>query len=179
MNGGWLIEKWTFQEERLSKKETVSQYWTDDREFMPIYSSASQSRVGGVGLLVRKKLANSHRTTEKVSDRILKVYYEGNPLAAIYVVYAPTDVTNDSDKEAFVNDLHESLSKEQPHPAVVVFGDFYGRTGQTVTNKTLRLSGDTSYHDFTNDNGKRLVELSTRTRILDVQSRFSHRFGRQ
>lgn len=118
------------EENRSITKETVSQYWSDDHELMFIYSSASQSRVGGVGLLIRKKLGNSYRAAAKVSDQILKVYFEGNPLVSVYIIYAPSDVTNEGGKEAFFNDLHGSLSKEQPHSVVILLGDFNGCTGQ-------------------------------------------------
>ena len=37
------------QEHRWITKETVSQYWSDYREFMFTYSSASQPRVAGAG----------------------------------------------------------------------------------------------------------------------------------
>lgn len=46
---------------------------------------------------------------EKVSEQILKVYIKGNPLIVVYVIYAPSNVANDSDKAAFFNDLHKSL----------------------------------------------------------------------
>ena len=101
-------------------KESVSQYWSDECELMLICSSASQPQVGGVGLLIRKKFANSFRAAENVLEQILKVYVKGNPLVVVYVIYAPTDVANDSDKAAFFNDLHESLCKEQPRPVVIM-----------------------------------------------------------
>ena len=45
-------------------------------------------------------------------EQILKVYFKGNPLMVVYVIYAPSNVANDSDKAAIFNDLHKSLSKE-------------------------------------------------------------------
>ena len=100
-------------------KETLSQYWNDECEFVFIYSSAFQPRVGVVGLLICKKFTNSYMAAEKVSQQILKVYFKGNPLIVVYVIYAPSNVANDSDKAAFFNDLHE-VSKEQPHSIVIM-----------------------------------------------------------
>ena len=45
----------------------------------------------------------------KVSEQILKVYFKGNPLIVMFVIYGHSNVTNDSDKAAFFSDLHESL----------------------------------------------------------------------
>ena len=115
------------QEHQWITKETLSRYWNDECEFMFIYSSAFQPQVGGVGLLIRKNFANSYRAAEKVLEQILKVYFKGNPLVVVYVISAPSDVANDSDKAAFFNDLHKSLSKEQP-PSVVIMHDPDPRT---------------------------------------------------
>ena len=100
-------------------KETLSQYWNDEYEFVFIYSSAFQPQVGGAGLLICKKFANSYMAAEKVSEQILKVYFKGNPLIVVYVIYAPSNVANDSDKAAFFNDLHK-VSKGQPHSVVIM-----------------------------------------------------------
>ena len=75
---------------------------------MSIYSSAFQPQVGGVVLLICKIFANSYMAAEKVSEQILKVYFKGNPLIVMFVIYAPSNVANDSDKAAFFSDLHES-----------------------------------------------------------------------
>lgn len=56
---------------------------------------------------------------EKVSEQILKVYFKGNPLIVVYVIYAPSNVANDSDKATFFNDLHK-VSKGQPHSVVIM-----------------------------------------------------------
>ena len=52
------------QEHQWITKETLSQHWNDGCEFMFIYSYALQPQVGGVGLLIRKKFANSYRVAE-------------------------------------------------------------------------------------------------------------------
>ena len=97
------------KEHQWITKETLSQYWNDKCEFMSIYSSAFQPQVGGVVLLICKIFANSYMAAGKVSAQILKVYVKGNPLIVMFVIYAPSNVANDSDKAAFFSDLHESL----------------------------------------------------------------------
>ena len=106
----------------------------------------------------------------KVPERILKVYFEGTPLVVVYVIYAPTDVANNSNKEDFFKDLHESLSKEQPHSVDVVLGDPNGRTGLDSHQQNSQIIGRYTYHDSTNDNGKRLVDLFSQTRIHPFSS---------
>ena len=43
----------------------------------------------------------THTGLLKVPKRILKVYFEGTPLAVVYVIYAPTDVANDIKKPSW------------------------------------------------------------------------------
>ena len=76
---------------------------------MSIYSSAFQPQVGGVVLLICKIFTNSYMAAGKVSAQILKVYFKGNPLIVMFVIYAPSNVANDSDKAAFFSDLLESV----------------------------------------------------------------------
>ena len=164
----------SMQAHRWITKETVSQYWNDYREFMFIYSSASQPRVVGVGLLFRSKFANSYRAAESSgtnSERIRnEVYFEGTQHVLVYVIYSSTDVVNDSDKKAFFKDLHESLSKEEPHSVDVVLGDFNGRTGLDSHQQNSQIIGRYTYHDSTKNEGKRLVDLFSQTRIHPFSS---------
>ena len=125
------------QEHQWITKETLSQYWNDECEFMSIYSSAFQPQVGGVVLLICKIFANSYMAAEKVSEQILKVYFKGNPLIVMFVIYAPSNVANDSDKAAFFNDLHK-VSKEQPH-SIVIMHDPDPRTTSRLRSSNFSL----------------------------------------
>ena len=129
---------------------------------MFVNSSAFRPRVG---LLICNKFTNSYKAAEKVLEEILKVNFKGNLLEVVYVIYAPTDVANDSDKEAFFNDLHENLSKEQPHSVVVVPGDFNGCTGLDSHQQNSLIIGRYTYHNSINNNGNRQVDLCSQTRM--------------
>lgn len=88
---------------------------------MSIYSSASKTGIGAVGLMIHKKLEHLHRAAVKTFGQ--KSESLSSTLLSNYVPYY-------SDKEALFNDLHECLSKVQRHTVAVVPGDFNGRTGQ-------------------------------------------------
>ena len=88
-------------------------------------------------LLICKIFANSYMAAEKVSEQILKVYFKGNPLIVMFVIYAPSNVANDSDKAAFFNDLHK-VSKEQPH-SIVIMRDPDPRTTSRLSSSNFSL----------------------------------------
>ena len=114
--------------------------------------------------------SQTHTGLLKAPERILEVYFEGTQHVVVYVIYSPTDVANDSDKEAFFKDLHKSLSKEQPHSVDVVLGDFNGRTGLDSHQQNSQIIGRYTYHDSTNGEGKRLVDLFSQTCIRPFSS---------
>ena len=89
--------------------------------------------------------SQTHTELLKVPERILKVYFEGTPLVVVYVIYAPTDVANNINKEAFFKDLHESLSKEQPQSFDVVLGKFNGSTGLDSHQQNSQIIGRYTY----------------------------------
>ena len=58
------------QEHRWTTAENISKQWSDNKEFLFYYSTASSERWGGVGILVRRKYVAAIRSVEKVSDRV-------------------------------------------------------------------------------------------------------------
>ena len=64
-------------------------------------STATQQKVGSVGLLIMNKHTFSYLTSEKISDRIIKAYFPGNPLVTIIAAYALTETAARNDKEEF------------------------------------------------------------------------------
>ncbi len=108
------------QEHRWITSEPVSQTWSENREFLFVYSSASKSRVGGVGLLIRRQHVGAFRSAEKISDRVLKVYFAGNPMITIVVAYAPTELSSSDAKDTFYNDMALALVSASTQYIIIV-----------------------------------------------------------
>ena len=160
------------QEHRWITQEQVSQHWSEDREFLFVYSSALPDRVGGVGLLIRKKHVPAFRYAERVSERILKVYFEGNPKITIVVAYAPTEMRPADEKDLFYDDIQATINSEPSHSLVAVLGDFNARVGDDSHQQQSQVVGRYLYHQETNDNGKRLVDLCLAAQLRVAQTRF-------
>ena len=122
---------------------------------MSIYSSASKTGIGAVGLMIRKKLEYLHRAAVKTFGQ--KSESLSSTLLSNYVPYY-------SDKEALFNDLHECLSKVQRHTVAVVPGDFNGRTGQDRHSPRKKQKAIRTLHPTTGG---------------DLQSLFPHILRRQ
>lgn len=122
---------------------------------MSIYSSASKTGIGAVGLMIRKKLEYLHRAAVKTFGQ--KSESLSSTLLSNYVPYY-------SDKEALFNDLHECLSKVQRHTVAVVPGDFNGRIGQDRHSPRKKQKAIRTLHPTTGG---------------DLQSLFPHILRRQ
>jgi hypothetical protein len=99
------IDLASIQEHRWTTESEVDFQWHSDGDYMLAYSSASQQRTGGVGLLIHKKHANALKSACRVSKRILVAKFNSNPELNIICVHAPTESATQVDKNAFYSDL--------------------------------------------------------------------------
>ena len=132
------------QEHRWITSESVNQSWSDHREFLFVYSTASKSHVG---LLIRRQHVAAFRSAEKISDRILKVHFEGNPMITIVVAYAPNELSSRDDNYTFYNNMAPTLLHESPHNILIVSGDFNARIGSESQSANCQILGNHNYHE--------------------------------
>ena len=118
---------------------------------------------GGVGLAVRTSITRAARPPEFISDRLLKVTLElrGRAKAVtFFVVYAPTETHNASNKHAFWTTLDRALIDVPRHEQLFVLMDANARTGRRekggVESKDDQILGAYS-RDTLNDNGELLL----------------------
>ncbi|XP_066917222.1 craniofacial development protein 2-like [Clytia hemisphaerica] len=175
------------QEHRLHSTDPISQKWSDDKNWLFFYNSASQSRVGGVGLLVSKNFVKCVTGSKFISDRIISVTFNGNPRLVITVAYAPTEGADTDLKDIFYGDLNNHTSNDtKRHDIHIVLGDFNARLGKDSHEFAPSSIGTTLMHDETNDNGERLIEYclgsnprtitlsSTSLAVVDLEASFWH-----
>ena len=74
--------------------------------------------------------------------------------------------------------IKECINKIAYHTVTVVLGNFNARVGHDAHRTTPQTVGPHLYHDASNDNGKRLVDLCSSTQLKIVQSYFPQRKGR-
>ena len=134
------------QEHRLFTTNPKEELWSEDRNWVFIYGSATNLRVGGVGFVISKPIYRCIQKVEVISERILHATFHGNPRLSITVVYAPTECGPSTAKDDFYASLAEHLEQLKRHDINLVVGNFnerIGTDGQTVTILTLKLSGGT------------------------------------
>ncbi len=103
------------QEHRLITSSPTDEVWSDDRNWVLAFNSATKQRHGGVGLVMSKHIHRCLQGIEAVSKQILFATFHSNPQLSITVVYAPTECSTSSDKEEFYTSLSSHLEHVKRH----------------------------------------------------------------
>ena len=162
------------QEHRLISSSPTEELWSDDRNWVLIYSSATDQRHGGVGLVISKQIYKCLQSVNSVSQRILSATFHGNPQLTVTVIYAPTESSSTADKDDFYSSLKDHLEKVKKHDKHLVIGDFNSRIGKDSHISHPTVIGPHCFYDETNDNGERLVNLCQEHKLRPAQTRFPH-----
>ena len=166
------------QEHRLFTTNPTEELWSEDRNWVFIYGSATNLRVGGVGFVISKPIYRCMQKVEVISERILHATFHGNLRLSITVVYAPTECGPSTAKDNFYASLAEHLEQLKRQDINLVVGDFNARIGTDSHHTHHEVVGRYCYHGQTNDNGEGLVNLCVEHNLRPAQSRFPHPLGR-
>lgn len=160
------------QEHRLITKEPTEELWSEDKNWVLIYSSATDQRQGGVGLLMSKHIYSCLQSVTPVTDRIVSATFHGNPKLTVTAVYAPTECSSPEDKDDFYDNLTNHLEQVKAHNIHLVVGDFNARVGNDSHSIHPEVIGPHCFYDTTNSNGEQLVDLCEEYKLYPAQMRF-------
>ena len=132
-----------------------------------VTSSATKNSVnasvGGVGFLLSPRVQKSLLSIEKINSRIILLHVNGNPRLSVICCYGPTNSSEPDDKLEFYNSLSRTIASVPRHNMLAVCGDFNAKISNTSCF---------SYHQETNDNGERLLDLLDEHRLITTNTRF-------
>ena len=114
------------QEHRLFTTNPTEELWSEDRNWVFIYGSATNLRVGGVGFVISKPIYRCIQKVEVISEGDS---FHGNPRLSVTVMYAPTECGPSTAKDDFYASLAEHLEQLKRHDINLVVGDFNARIG--------------------------------------------------
>ena len=92
-----------------------------------------EPRIHGVGFAIRSQLVQRHNLAPKaISERLMTVRMPitRNRHLTLISVYAPTLTSTDEDKDAFYNQLDDTIQAVPANDKLVVLGDFNARVGK-------------------------------------------------
>ena len=165
-------------------QETRWKHESDRREMVNCYSAPfgytmytisaweneSNAATGGLGLVLGKASHELLIGVERLSDRIIKARFRGNPAMTIIVAYAPTEAANDQAKDTYFNQLRTAIESVPHHDFLAILTDANARLG--LDNVLF------SYSKTTNDNGKRHLDIMDDYQLLAANTLFKKRKGK-
>jgi hypothetical protein len=92
--------------------------------------------------------------------------------------YAPTETSAVDSKDRFYDDLRDLILSILTHTIIILAGDFNVRLGKDKRLTNRRIIGNNCYHDITNENGQRLIDLCEATDLRTAHTHFANRRSR-
>jgi hypothetical protein len=121
-------------------------------------------------MIIGRKANDLLSSVDRLSDRIMKASFIGNPAMTVLVVYAPTEGGEEDIKNTFYNQLRSAIEKVPVHDFLTILGDFNARFGPEDVPHT--------YNCNTNDNGRRLKGVLEDYQLEAVNTQFKKRRGK-
>ena len=128
----------------------------------------------GVGLVLSRKARNALKSFTPVNSRIITARFTtSHGFCTVVQVYAPTNDSQEAQKDAFYEQLQVTLDKIPRHDVLVLMGDFNAKVGANRSHWRGVLGahgiGDVS------DNGLRLLEFCALNGLVITNSFFRHK----
>ena len=159
------------QEHRLITTNPTEELWSDDKNWMFVYSTSSDQRQGGVGILMSRQMYKCLQSVKSIFNRIITATFYGNPKLRVTSIYAPTECAPPDDKNKFYNNLEDHLEQVKTHINLVV-GDFNARVGSDSHLAHPQVIARHRFYDTTNNNGERLVSMCEEHKLRPAQMKF-------
>ena len=135
------------------------------------WENDAQAATGGLGIILGKTAEDLLISVERLSDRIIKARFRGNPAMTVIVAYAPTENATEDDKDIYYNHLRAAIEDVPLHNFLAVLTDANARLGPA--------DALFAYDKETNRNGKRLLEIMEDYQLLAANTLFQKGKGKQ
>ena len=115
------------------------------------YKNTINATVGGVGFLINTQYVTAITNITKLSNRIIKIDFAGNPATTVLSCHSPHNKSSDQDIIEFYNNLSDAIEDIPAHNVLFLLGDFNAKIGPASAHFT--------YSNSTNKNWTYLLNL--------------------
>ena len=157
----------SIQEHRNYHPDTEIQYKTTSGcQLITIsaWKNDHGSTIGGIVLLLSPRASDNLLKKERISPRIMKAEFGGNPKSTVIACYSPTNVSAEADVTQFNHELKDTTDSVPAHNVLTVAGDFNAQISPGVTAFT--------YNHATNRNGEMLVDYAEEFQLMVANTNF-------
>ena len=138
-----------------------------------VYTSSTwvnsvNAATGGIAQVISSKAQDLLTGVNRISDRVMKTSFIGNPALTVLMAYAPTEAAEDDMKTSLYRQLRSAVENVSAHNFLAILGD--ARLGPEVVPHT--------YNSSTNDIGMRLLKVLEDYQLQAANTQFSKRRGK-
>ena len=126
--------------------------------------------VRGVGMLIGPRALKTLNSIEKIQHRMMAATFNGNPRAPIISCYSPTNVSEETELDAFYDELSSLVRSIPKHNLLVIGGDMNAQIGKNGNNKY-------SLHNTSDRNGQHLTDFMIEKRLTCLNKNCQKREG--
>jgi endonuclease/exonuclease/phosphatase family metal-dependent hydrolase len=120
--------------------------------------------------MMNRAMKRSLLHSEPRNNRICKAGLKGRfRNITVMLAYAPTNDKDNQEKERFYENL-EVRNRIPRHYMVIIMGDFNAKIGNK--EHLQPVAGPQTIHDFSNENGNRLIQFETKNRLTIKRTMF-------
>ncbi|XP_013175481.1 PREDICTED: uncharacterized protein LOC106123612 [Papilio xuthus] len=142
--------------------------------FNTYYSCHEKHHIFGTGFIVDRKMKPLVIDFKPVNERLCTIRIKGKfHNYTIVNVHAPTEETDDEQKERFYTELEDLCTMIPKGDIKMIVGDFNAKLGREQT--FLPTIGNHSLHENTNDNGMRLITFAVSLNLVIGSTCFPHK----
>ena len=129
----------------------------------------------GVGFYLAEKARRSLMSFNPINERLATIRVNCKWFKVTVIgAYAPTEDSEDLDKDLFYEKLQEVLDNTPKHDIIMLAGDFNAKVGRE-TDAYAPAIGRESLHEHSNDNGTRLASFALANNLIIGGTLFPHK----
>ena len=157
------------QEDKLYHPEETIRYCNTENGWTLVTSPAEKTTnnatIRGVGMFMSPKAYKSLVNVESISPQIMVTTFSGNPKTTVISCYSPTNCSDELEIQNFYHQLTDSIKKISKHYVLIIENDMNAKIDN---NKCV----GNSYHNYTNRNGKYLLDLTIDCGLVNISTNF-------
>ena len=140
-----------------------------------LYSGYEDRHIRGMGLMLNKEAAQALIGWKPVSERIITARFQSTHVKATVIqVYAPTEDTEECDKDAFYHQLQDTINEIPSHSVRLLIGDLNAQISADRQGLE-QVIGPHGTATQTNDNGDRLLSFCNTNGLCIGNTYFVHK----
>ena len=116
-------------------------------------------------MLIGPRALKTLNGIERIQPRMMAATFNGNPKATIISCYSPTNVSEETERVTFYEELSSPVRSIPKHNLLVIGGDTNAQIGKNRNNKY-------SLHNTSNRNRQHLIDFMIENRLACLNTNF-------